>query len=331
MTIQITIIGLGQIGSSFGLALAEHKDKVLRVGHEIEQDVARAAQKLGAVDKVAMNLFRAVEEADMVLLALPLDQVYETLALIANDLREDAVVLDTAPIKSAVIARAGELLPPRRHFVGLTPVLNPLYLMETNTGIEAARADMFKGGLIAIVPEPEADSDAVKLAIDLTALLGASPLFVDPLEVDSFMAAVHLLPQLLANAMLDATVEEPGWRDGGKFAGRAYAQLTYPGAVQDTSAAVAQACLDNPDNIIRVLDNLVHRLQALRSEILAGEQENLEARLAANRQARQSWWEMRLTADWAEQGMEGTEVPSARDMIGGMLFGRLSLRKKDEK
>ncbi len=274
MAIQITIIGLGQIGSSIGLALADHKDNIQRVGHDKEQDVARKAMKMGAVDKVSVNLFRAVENADMVLLALPLDQIYETLSLIANDLREDVVILDTAPVKSAVIAWASELLPPKRHFVGLTPVLNPRYLMETTTGIEAARADLFKDGLMAVVPGSGVDSAAVKLAIDLTSLVGASPLFVDPLEVDSFMAATHLLPQLVSAALLNATVDEPGWRDGGKFAGRAYAQLTSLGAALDTAPAMVRACLDNPDNMVRVLDNLVGSLNALRAEILAGETRN---------------------------------------------------------
>jgi len=72
-------------------------------------------------------------------LALPLDQVYETLKSIAQDMREDGLVVDTTPVKQAVEAWAKELLPPGRHYVGLTPALNPLVLDETVTGIEAAR------------------------------------------------------------------------------------------------------------------------------------------------------------------------------------------------
>jgi prephenate dehydrogenase len=330
MTIQITIIGLGQIGSSVGLALADHKDKIHRLGHDIEPGVARAALKMGAVDKTVRNLFQAVEKADMVLLAIPLDQIYETLSLIANDLRDDVVIMDTAPVKSAVITWASKLLPPERHFVGLTPVINPLYLMETTTGIEAARADLFKDGLMAIVPGAGAHSAAVKLAIDLTTLIGASPLFVDALEVDGFMAATHLLPQLVSAALLNATVDEPGWRDGGKFAGRAYAQLTSLGAAGDTPPAMVRACLDNPDNMVRVLDNLVGSLNVLKSEIITGGHESLETHIVANQESRQSWWEMRLAADWAGAGVEAAEVPTASDMISRMFFGGASRRKKDK-
>ncbi len=99
MAIQITIIGLGQIGASIGLALAERKDSIERVGHDIDPGVAKQAQKLGAVDRIEYNLPRSVENADVVLLSIPVDQMRETLEIIAADLKEGCVVLDTAPVK----------------------------------------------------------------------------------------------------------------------------------------------------------------------------------------------------------------------------------------
>ena len=56
MTVQLTIIGLGQIGSSVGLALEKHKEKVTRFGHDRELDTGRRAQARGAVDKTFINL-----------------------------------------------------------------------------------------------------------------------------------------------------------------------------------------------------------------------------------------------------------------------------------
>ena len=123
MTIQITIIGLGQIGASIGLALAENKEMFERIGHDKDPLVARKAVKLDAIDRFAINLPASVREADIVILALPMDQIRDTLAIIATELREDAVIMDTGPVKEVVSAWAGELLPPKRHYVGLTPVL----------------------------------------------------------------------------------------------------------------------------------------------------------------------------------------------------------------
>ena len=56
MPVQITLIGLGQIGTSMGMALAAHKDSLLRVGHDRKVDAERAAEKLGAIDKSIHNL-----------------------------------------------------------------------------------------------------------------------------------------------------------------------------------------------------------------------------------------------------------------------------------
>src|SRR3990172_2420099 len=125
MTIQITIVGLGQIGASVGLALREHGELVRRIGHDRDFGIARRAEKMGALDKVVINLPSAVREADLVLLAIPIDQMRDTLEVIREDLNEGVVVMDTSPVKEAVAAWAAELLPPERHYVGLTPVINP--------------------------------------------------------------------------------------------------------------------------------------------------------------------------------------------------------------
>jgi prephenate dehydrogenase len=149
MAVQVTIIGLGQIGTSIGLALGEHHELVYRVGHDRELGIARKAEKMGALDKVMINLPSAARQADLILLCLPMDQIRETLALIAPDLKDSAVIMDTGPAKEVVAGWAAELLPAGRHYIGLTPVLNPVYLHEVDAGVDAARPDLFRGGVMA--------------------------------------------------------------------------------------------------------------------------------------------------------------------------------------
>ena len=71
MTVQITIIGLGQIGASIGLGLTKIKDQVTRIGNDRDPIIARQAEKMGAVDKISINLPSAVRNADLVILAVP--------------------------------------------------------------------------------------------------------------------------------------------------------------------------------------------------------------------------------------------------------------------
>jgi prephenate dehydrogenase len=330
MGVQITLIGLGQIGGSIGLALGNHTDLVRRVGHDREPDISHQAEKIGAIDQAELNLPASVREADLVLLALPMDQIRETMAMIAPDLKEGTVVMDTGPVKEVVAAWASELLPADRYYIGLTPVINPAYLHDVDSGLEAARADMFQGGLIAIVAPPRANSEAIKLAADLTRLLGSAPLFIDPLEVDSMMAATHQLPQVLAAALLNATVDQPGWREGRKLAGRAFAEATGPLVQLSEPKTLRASVLFNRENILRLIDGTMAALQTIRADIQDENGEALEQRLDRARQGREKWWQQRQANQWLyPEATASVELPTTSEVFG-RLFG-LGRKPRDKK
>jgi prephenate dehydrogenase len=320
MTVQIAIIGLGQIGASFGLALSEKKDLLVRIGHDKENKVAKQAEKIGVVDRVESNLPKAVRGSELVLLCLPLNQIRETLEIIGPELKEGAVVMETGLAKEVVATWMGELLPPDRYYVGLTPVLNPLYLHEFDTGIEAARADLFKSGLMGIVAPPQTDSRAIKLAADLTRLAGANPLFADPVEIDGLMASTHLLPQLLAAAMLNATIDQPGWREARKVAGRAYAEVSEPVMQLTDVNALSSAAVMNRENILRMLDSLIAALHGIRGDIDSSDPTGLGERLERARQGRLQWWNERQVSDWTSELTPKVELPENPGVMG-RLFG----------
>jgi prephenate dehydrogenase len=331
MKIQITIVGIGQIGASIGLALAERKDLVLRVGHDRQMRVAKQAEKLGAVDKVSGNLPSAVRDADIVLLALPVDQIKETLEVIARDLKEGCVVMDTAPVKEVVAGWVKELLPENRYYVGLTPVLNPLYLHTHDSGLDAAHADLFRGGLMVIVAPPFMGSEAIKLASDLTRLLGASPLFADPVEVDSLMAATHILPQLLAAALLSVTVDQPGWREGSRLAGRAFAEVTGPIVQLGEAGALSSAAMLNRENVLRTTDRVIAALQAMRSDMKNQDEQALTKKLEQARSGRERWWVDRQSPEGTEELRPVVETPKSSDMFASMFGIRRKSGKREQK
>jgi prephenate dehydrogenase len=319
MAVQVTIVGLGQIGTSIGLALAEHKQILYRVGHDRDLGTARRAEKIGALDKVMINLPAAVRNADLVILSLPIDQIRETLSLIGQDLKESAVVMDTGPVKEVVASWSKELLPEGRYYVGLTPVLNPIYLHDLDSGLTAAHPDLFRGGLVAIVSPPRIPSEAIKLAADLTRLLGANPMFVDPLEIDGLMASTHILPQLMAAALLNTTVDQPGWREGRKVAGRSYAEVTSPLVQLTDHRSLRSAALLNRENVLRVMDSLIAALQVIRSDIEDEAEEALDERLSRARRGREEWWKQRLTSDWVGEEAPAPETPTASEWFGRLL------------
>ncbi len=288
MTVKITILGLGQIGASIGLALANHKDQVSTTGHDKSAEIARRAHKLGVVDTVVNNLPASVEGADVVILALPLDQIYETLQFIARDVREEAVVMDTAPAKTEVAAWVKELLPPKRHYIGLTPALGPRALEDPGKGLQAARADLFSKGLVAVSTPADTPEDALKLAVNLVKLLGAEPYFVDPLEVDGIMASSHLLPGLAAAMLTEAVISQPGWPDIRKLAGKPFMAAMRLFEMEGPEA-LAEIVLQNKGNTVRVLDGYIATLQSLRDEVAAGEKKDLRLRLDETGKDLEKW------------------------------------------
>ena len=332
MTVQITIIGLGQVGTSVGLALAAHTDQVTRLGNDIQPGIAQKALKLGAIDKVQYNLPSAVAKADIIFLALPLDQIHATLKIIAQDLKVDAVVMDTAPAKATVAAWAEELLPEKRHYVGLTPVFNPLYLHEQAQGIEAARADLFQKGLMAIAAPSGTASEAVKLAADLATLLGAQPFFVDLAEVDGMMASAHLLPQLSAAALVNTLTGQPGWPDIRKVTGRPFAGATGEAIFQDSAAALGEAALHNRENVVRLLDELIANLTALRTDIAQEDADDLKSHLETAREGQLKWWQERSAGDWLSVERGGPKMPTSgiwKQQLG-ILSKLFELKRRSE-
>ena len=57
---------------------------------------------------------------------------------------------------------------------------------------------------------------------NLSSYWAPSPLLMDTTEADGIFSAMHILPQLAAAALLDATVDKPGWQEARKLAGRPY-------------------------------------------------------------------------------------------------------------
>ncbi len=73
------------------------------------------------------------------------------------------------------------------------------------------------------------------------------------------MTSTMILPQILAATLLNATVDQPGWREGRKVAGRAYADASGPVLHLDGSQSLKTSIVSNRENVVRVLDNALVR------------------------------------------------------------------------
>ena len=322
MPVHITIIGLGQIGASIGLALSQHKNIVSVVGHDIEIRVERAAQKKGAVETTEHNLPKAVKDARIVLLALPVHQIRETLEFIAPDLKEGTVVVDTAPIKSEVANWAKNILPEGCYYVGLVPTIGPEYLNDAGTGLDSAKTDLFSKSIFLVSAPSGTPGEAVQLVSDLVKLMDATAMLTDITESDGLMTSAHLLPLLVSAALLNATVDQPGWKDVRKLAGRSYSAATSGLTLHDDPESLQMMSLQNHVNTVRSLDVMISALRALRDDIENGKDDVLMDRLQAAMTGRKNWMNERTLANWVEMQREPVDYPSMSDRLMGGFIGK---------
>ena len=280
----ITIVGLGFIGGSIGLALRESGRGMQIVGHDRESSRARQARRLGAIDRAEWNLIRACEGADVVVLALPPDGLHDTLEALAADLKPGCLVTDTATVKGAVLHWAEELLPPQVAFVGGDPVIQ-----LPGQGLDGARSDLFQGRLYCLTPAVNVPPTAVQQAVELVRLLGAEPYFLDADEHDGLRAAVEHLPALLTALLLREVARSPAPQEMRRLRGQLLAQasaLMSGEAVTYRPMTIGALCLTNSSAIshwsramrraLRELEQLVEardgeELTALFEEALGGE------------------------------------------------------------
>lgn len=321
MTGQIAIIGLGQIGASIGMALKQANSPLHRVGFDKDAAVARAAESLGAVDQVVRRLPDAIHESDIIVLALPLAGTLDVAKEITSWLKDGAVVMDTAPIKSSVAASMRETLPDGRYYVGLVPAITPDALAEPETGLKAARPDLFKRTAMIIDLPGGMPEEVEQLAFNFARLLGAKPLLADLGESDGMMASTHILPQLAAAAVLNATIDQPGWGDGRKLAGRPFVDVTGGLAHYDDPISLEAAALANPQAVVHALTVLMSCLQDLRDDIENGDEAAIRRRLQGAFEARERWLNERGAAEWLTEGGEPAELPNVGEQVMQILFG----------
>jgi prephenate dehydrogenase len=316
--LQVTIVGLGLIGASAGLALRRYPDRVRVVGHDKNPSISGKAKAMGAVEHTDWNLINAVAKADRIILALPYNEVQEVLTAVAEDLKPGCVILSMASVDQPVLARAAEVLPKNAHLVSGHPIL----LAETQD-TASARADLFDNKMFCLTPSNQVAGDAVNLASDLAEALGAKPFFLDPVEYDGLMAGVEHLPILLAGLLMSLTAGSSGWHDMRKLAGSQFYTSTL--LIEDDPQAAASSCIANRENLLRWMDLMWNALADWRGRIAEGDVDALTEVFRQGLSSRQQWLHALATGNWSE------EVPAEMPTAGSTFRGMFGLRGFERK
>jgi monofunctional chorismate mutase len=208
---RVAIIGVGQIGGSIGLALAG-KASWHRVGWDRDASVLDRALARGAIDERAESLAAACRNAELAVLAAPVDALPDLVDQAAAALPPGAALIDTGSARAGITAALARASARGVHAIGAHPIAG-----TEGRGIASARADLFEGGSFALLPGGAGVPEAVTA---LVRDLGGTPIEVDPEAHDRALARTSHLPYLLACALDEvggvhagAGLAGPGFRD----------------------------------------------------------------------------------------------------------------------
>ena len=272
-----SILGLGLIGGSVGLGLAAARPDARVVGYDIDPAAMQGALRRGAITEASGSAEAAVAEADLVVLAMPVDVVPGVCSRLAGAVAPGAVVTDVGSAKVAVVADGERAFGDR--FVGGHPMAG-----SERHGIEAADVKLFEGAWWILTPTEGTRSPAYSAVAELASDLGATPVAVAPDVHDSLVARLSHVPQLAASALVEATSGSGDGQDLLGLAGGGFRDVTRIAASDpDLWIGILRS---NHEAVLEALGTYSRRLGNVAEMIRTGDWDELRGLLARAREAR---------------------------------------------
>jgi len=275
---RVTIVGVGLIGGSLGLAVRRGTlaRTVVGVGHR-QVSIDRALE-MGVIDEGTLDAAEGVKDADLVVLATAIGLITAIGEQIAPALKSGCIVTDVGSTKSQIVRRMTSVLPAGVHFVGAHPIAG-----SEKRGIDAAETDLFRDTTCVLTPTDATPPDAVDRVRKLWEAVGARVSMLDPEEHDTILARTSHLPHAMA-AMLIATLTDVD----GRFVGTGIRDTT-----RVASGDVNIWCdilLSNREAFLQAVDGFSGRLDALRRAVDTADRSALAEILARAKTRRDGLW-----------------------------------------
>lgn len=259
---QVTIIGVGLIGGSLGMAIKKHKAAQEVVGLSHRHTSLVYALKNNAIDKAFYDMKKAVEYADLVVMATPVNSIATLLPTVARFVKRGCIVTDVGSTKAAIVESA------EKHFTSAFFVGSHPLAGSEKRGAEFASADLFQNSLCLMTPNERTNRFADERVRALWTRLGAVVKTLPPGEHDKILAYISHLPHLVAYALMGVIPAE-------------YLPYAAQGLKDTTRIASSSVhmwndiSMMNSKNVVHSLDELVKTLSLLRKYIVARDEQNL--------------------------------------------------------
>ncbi len=278
---RISIIGVGLLGGSFGMAVrkAGVADRV--AGVDLDPVTLERARERGAIDEGFLDLAEGVAAADVVVLATPVRSILEMLPVLTPVLGRETILFDLGSTKEAIVCAAAGLAGITRYVGG-----HPMAGTE-HSGIEHADDGLLRGATFALVPPPEVDDGAVDLLTDLVRRIGAHPVVISAERHDRIVSVTSHLPYLLSVVLALAAESMARGEDRlGAFTASGFRDTTRLAA--SNVRVMADICLTNRRPLLRAVEEARRLLDDLAAQIEQGNETELVRMLTRAKDGRAS-------------------------------------------
>lgn len=277
---QLTLIGVGFIGGSLARALrtSGQVQEVIGLGRNLAN--LQQALDLGVVDRIETSMARAVHDADMLVLAVPVGAMAQVLRDVAPYISDQTVITDVGSVKGSVVTAARTALGSYfHHFVPAHPLAG-----SEKSGVTASVGDLFRGQRVILTPVAETEDWALTRVEHMWRATGAETVTLSVEEHDATLAATSHLPHLLAFTLMDLLAREPVARRAFDFIGNGFRDMTRIAA--SDPVMWRDIGLANRAAILQALGGYRADLDALGTALEHGDAAYLEAFFTRARQAR---------------------------------------------
>jgi cyclohexadieny/prephenate dehydrogenase len=262
---RVAIIGLGLIGGSIGLAVAEHLPGVVTTGFDASPAVRRRAAERGLAGTVCDTVAEAVTEADLVILCVPVGAMGEVARQIAGALKPGALVSDVGSSKRSITRALTEALPGRA-VIPAHPVAG-----TEHSGPDAGFATLFHHRWCILTPPADAAPALVKLLASFWRALGSRVEVMDAEHHDLVLAVTSHIPHLIAYTIVGTAsdLEDVTRGEVIKYSAGGFRDFTRIAASDPTMWR--DVFLNNRDAVLEMLERFLTDLEQMREAIEAGD------------------------------------------------------------
>jgi len=274
---SIAILSPGLLGGSLAMAVRERMPGVeIRVWARREESAQRT-RDLGLADAASTDAAAIAAGAGIVVFCMPIGAMPEIAAQIAPAVSREALITDVGSVKQPVVSSLGPIFLGRAEFIGSHPMAG-----SEQTGIEAARADLFQGAVTFVTPDAETAPGAIDAMARFWEAVGCRVVVASPRQHDEAVALISHLPHLAAAALVQTVLRENptalDWRGSG------FMDITR--IASGPPSMWAEILLENRAAVTRAIHALIENLSETARFLEGQDASSIEHYLAEAKRAR---------------------------------------------